>query len=199
MCPRGLGYGPTMNREQLFLRLLQELAALADGISDDFQLLQASGHLRALLLDHDPLMHQMNRDRRLKISFEPSAEDAYTKVVLEDGPVFWAQMDGFSPRLAARPRQSEALKLDGLLAKRAAVVEGEDVSVKDLILQVANVEGGVHPGTPRTDLEQRLSQWSVALRIGGFAAVARTLRGIADVVVQGLEPLAAQVRQDLRS
>lgn len=188
-----------MDRDELFLRLHQELTSTADEIRDEYQLLQASAQLRALLLDNDPLMHQVNRDRRLKVTFEPSAEDAYTTVVLQDGPVFWAQLDGFSPRLAARPRPPEILNLDGLLAKRAAVVGGEDVTVKDLILQVANVEGGVHPGVPRTELERCLSEWSAAIRIGGAAAISRTLRGIADVVVQGLEPLAAQVCQDLRS
>lgn len=184
-----------MNRDDLYLRLVEELQRVVETPGDDFDLLQTSAHLRKLLLDEDPLAHQVNRERRLRLRFVASAEDAYTRLVLEDGPSFWAWMDGFSPRLAVRAKETETLTIDQLLAKRAALVAGHDVSVKDVILQVAHVSGGVHAGTPRTELEHRLAEASQALRVGGVSSISRTLRGIADVVVGGLEPLTDQVRR----
>ncbi len=188
-----------MNRDWLFLRLLEELAQIDGGIGDDFQLLRASATLRQLLVDDDPLMHQVNRERRLKVLFTACVEDAYVALLLEDQPTFWAWMDGFSPRYAPAGTRTESLSLKNLLAKRAALVAGENVSVKDLIAQIANVEGGVHAGTPRTDLQRRLSETNVSIRLEGSGAVARTLRGITDVVVQGLQPLADQIRHGLRA
>lgn len=186
-----------VNRDALYLRLIDELTKTAEQVEDDFSLLQASAHMRKLLLDEDPLMHQVNRERRIKVLFTVCAEDPYTAMVLEDGPVFWAWMDGFSPRWALGGKPTETLKLDGFMSKRAARVAGHDISVKELILQVANVEGGIHAGTPKTEVQQKLTEASAAFRVGGASSVARTLRGIADVLVEGLEPLSARVRQDL--
>lgn len=188
-----------MNRDRLFLRLVEELSRTANGdAQDDFELLQASAHLRKLLLDDDPLMHQVNRERRVKITFRAAKEDDYVALVLSDRPSFWAWMDGFSPRMALRPNASvETLKLDRLLAKRAAVIANHDVSVRDVILQIANVSGGVHFGVPRTDVQRRMAETSEFIQVGGVSSVARTLRGVADVVIDGLEPLTAKVRTDL--
>jgi hypothetical protein len=116
-------------------------------------------------------------------------------MVLGYGPVFWSFMDGFSPRLAARAKKVEALNRAQLLSKRAARVSGQDVTTRDLILQVAHVSGGVHAGSPETDLQRLLAGVSESVRIGGVSAVSRTLRGISDVVVLGLEPLTAEVRR----
>ena len=57
---------------------------------------------------------------------------------------------------------------------------------REVIKQAANVEGGVHAGTPSTDRERLLSEYNAAIRIGGIAALVRALRAIADVVVQSL-------------
>jgi hypothetical protein len=188
-----------MTRDELYVRTLEDVTRIAERPRDEFDLLLASAHLRKLLVDEDPLVHQVNRERRLKLWFEPSAEDAYTVEVMKDDPIFYSPMDGFSPRLDVSPFPvtKETINLPRLLERRVAYVHGQDYSVRDLILQVANVEGGVHAGTPRSEVQKMLATAFPDMLVGGASWAVRCIRGIADVVVLGLEPLTARVRSDL--
>lgn len=178
-----------MDRLELFRRTVHELADIVADPQDEYRMLHSSALLRRLLIDEHPLLHQVNRERQLQIRFEVAAEDDYTRMVLEDGAAFWAPLDGFSPRLAGRPRQPELLKLPEFLARRVARIRGVDISVKAVILQAANVDGGVHAGTARSDLEQLIAEHADFF-VGNTPALVRSLRGIADVVVLALVDLA---------
>ena len=104
-----------------FLRTYQDLASVTHGMPDEYVLLKASGILRQLLLDSHPLLHQVRHGRLERIVFEAAAEDTYIRKVLEDGPRFWAFMDGISLQMALGARVvSEALPLDRFLAKESS-------------------------------------------------------------------------------
>jgi hypothetical protein len=167
--------------DELFLHSVRDLARAAVRVEDEYQMLNVAGVLRKTLLDDHPLVHQVNRSPRRKILFEASSEDTpFVAMILEDGPVFWAWLDALSPVLCTGLKPvTERLTLEQLLKKRAAIVQGHSVSIRELILQIANVAGGVHAGTPKTELEKVLVDASAAIRFGGVSAVERTIRGIA--------------------
>ncbi len=197
--PRPAELEDLMTPDELYLYSIRDLARITVKVEDEYQLLEAAAVLRRLLLDGDPLLHQVNRLRRQRIRFEAGSESTpFVQLVLEDAPTFWSWEDALSPIIGVGlPILVESLTMDQFLGKRAVIVQGHDVTVKDLIRQIANVGGGVHAGTPKSDLEKALQSASLAIRIGGVGAIERTMRGIAAVVVDALIPLADQIRTEL--
>ena len=64
--------------------------------------------LRQLLFDENPLLHQVNRERRFKVMFEVNPISKYPPGLEPDQ--LWS-LEGLSPRLG-RPRPSPPLKLN---------------------------------------------------------------------------------------
>jgi hypothetical protein len=186
-----------MNDDALFDHKLIEVARAAGTPRiNEYMMLTTSAALRLILLDGYPLVHKVNRTRGMQIGFEVCSETTpFVKLVLEDHPVFWALADAISPVLGP-PCITESLGLDPFLAKRAAIVAGHNVSVKGVILQIANVAGGVHAGAPRTDLEKALQEHSELIRLGGIPVVERMIKGIAAVVAEALIPLGERIRAE---
>lgn len=182
-----------MRRDELFRQTVAKLAEIRDGDVDELTLLETSGRLRKLLLDGDPLVHQVNRQRRKRIRYiATDPNDAWSKTILSigDGPMIWFMGAGISPRLASRPSARPiSLTHDQFLALRAARIQGTDIPVKAVILQLANIEGGVHAGTPKTDMERQLAAVNEAFTVGEIGAITATIYGITEVVVHALEPL----------
>lgn len=185
-----------MDRDQLFLQTLEDLRKKTDSEAIDYEMLMSAALLRKLLINGSPLLHEVNRHRREKIRFLVSPEDAYTRMVLEDAPVFWGKYEAISPRLG-QSRAGEEVDLDGFLATRVMLVRSVNVSVQDVIRHVSHLEGAVHAGHPKDDRDALLHAVNAELQVGGVGAVVRTLRGIAAVVLDGLEPLAARIRHEL--
>ena len=180
-----------MDRQALFDQTLLRLDQIVTSDFTAYSALESAGLVRKLLIDSDPLYVQVNRDRRLKVLFEVASKPAYEAAVLADRPMFWAPGGAMSPRLTIIPGfTTEALTRDQFLARRAMQVLSRDVSVKEIVLQLANVEGGVHAGLPKTDAEKRLNQVNASVGIGGMGSVANSMQGIADVVVAALRPLS---------
>lgn len=179
-----------MDRQDLFDHSVRRLAEI---VTDDFtaySALEASALVRKLLIDASPLLHQVNRQRRKRIVFDVAGNAAYEALVMEDKPVFYAPAGGLSPRLAlGMPFQVTPMNLDQFLARRALYVNGHDITVRQVVLQLANVEGGVHAGTPNTEVEKLLNEVNAQLGIGGMGSVAYSMQAIADVVVAALQPL----------
>jgi hypothetical protein len=182
-----------MDRQDLFDHSVRRLKEI---VTDDFtgySALEASALVRKLLIDASPLLHQVNRQRRKRIVFEVAGNVAYEALVMEDKPVFYAPAGGLSPRLASGMSfEVASMKLDQFLAHRALYVNGHDITVRHVVLQLANVEGGVHAGTPNTEVEKLLNEVNAQLGIGGMGSVAYSMQAIADVVVAALQPLTRQ-------
>jgi hypothetical protein len=169
-----------MDRQDLFDQTVRRLAEI---VTDDFaaySALEASALVRKLLIDGSPLLHQVNRQRRKRIAFEVAGNAAYEALVMEDKPVFYAPGGSLSPRLAlGMPFQVTPMNLDQFLAHRALYVNGHEITVRQVVLQLANVEGGVHAGTPNTEAEKLLNEVNTQLGIGGMGSVAYSMQAIA--------------------
>lgn len=183
-----------MRPTELFLFTMADLRKRIEHPQDEYDLLMAAGLLRKLLLDEQPLVHQVNRELRVKLTFCVATNDAYEAVVFEDNPLIYVVNDGIYPPSALPSAVVKEMKLDVFLARRAAFVQGHDVTVKDLIFQLAHVEGAIHAGTPKGDKEKVLAGASDSIRIGGAGMVASTMRGIGRVVLEALSPIEAALR-----
>jgi hypothetical protein len=178
-----------MDRELLFLSTVDDLAnRLAPG-ADEYTLLRSAGLLRQLLTDERALAPAIASRHKVKLSFVVNATPPPWEIVPGLPPFqFWSLNDGLTPTGAASPRPAQ-VDLAGLLGTRVMVVNGHDVTVKDIIRYVAHVEGAVHAGVPKGDVERALAEVSSDLEVAGYSATVAAVRGIGEVVLSGLQPL----------
>lgn len=187
-----------MDRRVLFVRTLDQLSEQADR-ADEYVATRAAGLLRQLLLDGQPLVHTVNRQHRLKLRFTVTDHPLLQKAMEADGPVVRLVLDGVFPGTAPPGYRSRDLSLDDWLAHSAGSYRGGGFSVADVIRYLANVAGGVHAGTPTSQVDEGLAAIGGIVRVQGMSGVARTIRGIARVTQAGLMPLRVAVETDLQT
>ncbi len=179
-----------MDADDLFLNTLKDLEARS-AAADEYEVLLSAGLLRKLLMDGTPLVDVINQVHRLKVRFPINAESPYEHTVLQMRPVYWSLEDGIDPGTDAPPGLQAPVEAsrDQLLRRRVMRVKGHDVTVRDLIDQLAHVEGAVHIGNPQDKRAEVLKEVSRTIYIGGLPAGVRQMRSIARVVARGLIPL----------
>lgn len=159
----------SVERDRLFLETLQDLETRSAGRATEYEVLRSAVLLRELLLDESPLVHQVNRDRKVPITFRANVSDPIWEIAGSPPPSFWARQDGFDPDTAAmRAPQIADLDLPAFLSQVIIVRRGTELTVKDVIRQVAHVLGGVHAGSAQEAEEHALAEVSASFRIGGL-------------------------------
>jgi hypothetical protein len=177
--------------DQLFLHTVDDLKSRLTA-GDPYDVLSASALLRKLLLDGDPLVHQVNRTRRTKLRF--LVVDVKPPV-LSDGtmPSVWIAGDGLDPATDLFRRKGREVTLDRFFGTQVVVSFGRAQTVRDVVLFVANVMGGVHAGAPRTEKEKALTAVTNQLFLGGLSAATSQIGSIGRVALQGMEPLYSAI------
>lgn len=184
-----------MDRDQLFIYTLKELRQrTADGASE-YDLLMSAVPLRKLLADGRSLIQEVNRTRGERVRFLVADHQAYVDMILEDGAVFWAALDGISPRLGPT-RKTREVDTKGWLETRVMRVGADDVSVRDVVSQVANIEGAVHIGEARNEKQRLLKAINEQMKFASADSLARTLVGISAVTLDGMVPLLKRILAD---
>ena len=175
--------------DQLFLDTLKDLEERIVA-EDPYKILGASAVIRRLLLDDQPLIDQVNRAHRLKLSFECTKRWEMPVGVPE--PTLWATQDGFdatAPPFLTR----QTVTLDQLFACVLLTVNGHQFTLREVVLFEANVMGAVHAGPPREEKERALAEINDYFAIGGYRASLRQLCAIGRVVLRGLAALRAAI------
>lgn len=179
-----------MNKDFLFIKTLEDIEKKMKS-KDGYEIFMISGLLRKLLLDDNPLIHQVNQNRKLKISFIVNDRQP---PVGENSLVFWSMEDGFDPNTSV-PHLVKPLEvnIDQLLKRQIMIINGEIITVSNLIKFLTNVQGGVHAGKPKNKKEVALHEIQKYLGIGGLPAGIRSVLSISRVVIKGLEPLRTAI------
>lgn len=183
---------PVQHIDALFLETLKDLEARITQ-QDPYTILGASALIRKLLLDDAPLVDQVNRQHRLKLTFEVTESQA--QVPGMPAPTFYSVQDGIDPATARPGKITKTVNRDQLLSYVLSVVEGRSYTLREIVLFEANVMGGVHAGSPKEDKERVLHALNNQLAIGGYRSSLRQLQAIGRVVVKGLAPLRCAVEQ----
>ena len=174
----------------MFIKTLEDIETRLTSY-DEYEILMVAGLLRKLLLDGDSLMNQVNRGKKLKITF--TINDRKIPQASSD-VVFWSIEDGLDPDtsvpLLCNPKE---VNKDDLLKIPIILSNGKTINIKDLIQHMAHVEGAIHPGIPKSDEEKILKGLGRILGIGGLPVGIRLLKAIARVVLRGLQPLRNEV------
>jgi hypothetical protein len=183
-----------MEPDRLFIETVSDLQRRIEPGTAEYDLLTAAGLLRKLLLDSEPLVHRVNRDRRLKIRYRVNNRQPIWKLAGSPRPVMWSMEGGFDPDSVARSEPVEVSQ-DNLLDSVVMLFKSHEVTVRDLISHAANVRGGVHLGQPHTEKEKALSELASTLEIGGYPAATSVLQAIGRVALKGLAPLRAEIER----
>jgi hypothetical protein len=184
-----------MDVDELFLRTLDDLEQRTL-TNDEYEILMSALLLRKLLLDGTPLIDRVNTIQRLKIRFPMNGESPYERAVHELKPTYWSLEDGIDPNVNQPPGLSAPISAtrDQLLARRVMFVRGSWVTVRDLIDQLAHIEGAVHCSKPEDEREELLQEVARQVYVGGLPAGIRQVRSIGRVVLHGLAPLRRAVK-----
>jgi hypothetical protein len=185
-----------MDDDQLFIETLGDLKPRLEGAPTEYTVLGISTLLRKLILDSPSLVAKVNRSRRLRIRFVVNAHEPVWKTAGFESPVFWSIEDGFDPDTSpphiVTPME---VTLDQLLSRVVMLIEGREITVKDIVSQALYVVGGAHPPrAPKTATEGALE--GTGIWIAGYPAGLRPLLAIGRVIVKGLDPLRQRVEGD---
>lgn len=184
-----------VDRDHLFLETLRDLESRCGGGATEYEVLRSAVLLRQLLLDESPLVHQANRDRKIPITFRVNVRQPIWKIAGSPPPEVWAKQDGLDPETAGAAPEIADIKLSGFLSRVIVISHGVELTVRDVIQQVANILGGVHAGVEQDQRELALAAVSDAFVIGGLDPVTRSLEAVGRVVVRALRPLQIEIER----
>lgn len=171
-------------------------------------LLDVSGVLRRQLLDG--AAHRANRDLGLSFHFRArKLHDAETVIppdsVLRAAGIdpagareeltYWIgeSLDPAVPDNRHHPAEVVTVEVDGWMAHRVGFANGQYLSVRSVIKQVANVQGGIHLSSPKTDMERHLLRTSDVDERAPIGGPVRQIVHVARVTARGLTPLYTQL------
>jgi hypothetical protein len=175
---------------KLFLETLKDIEKRVAS-KDTYEVLLISALIRKLLLDDFPLLDQINRKYKTKISFEiiPSQDALIQK------SEYYIIADMLDPETAPPSKKSQKVSRDQFLKTTVLSICGKRYSIKDIILFEANIMGGIHAGMPEKEKEQALQQVNSIYEIEASRGSLLQLKAIARVVLKALEPLRIQILQ----
>lgn len=182
----------------LFLRTVDECRQVLTA-PDDYSILRSTALLRQLLLDGNRLIDVVNRSRRERVRFLvcDGWDTPYAKEVLSDNPLVFAVADGLHPERNLLPGVPQReFNRDRFLKFPVVYASGNYYTVGDIITHCANVLGGVHVGSPKTNEEEQLSALQ-QFQIGKSPLSLRQLLPILHVVVDSLEALYQRISEEI--
>ena len=179
--------------ERLFLRTLEKLHESVT-TRDPITALDASLHIRKLLIDGHPLVDQVNRMRGFKLVFQ------VTEPLDPGWPAGLIQkslMDGIDPDTCPPHVPRLAVNRDGLLSYLIHKSAGHNFTIREIVLFEANIMGAVHADAPREEKLKALQRMNEFIGDTSDRASLYQLRGVGRVILKGLDELRQAVAADV--
>ena len=174
-----------MDTKNIFLKTIEDLESKSQS-QDWYDMLLLAGLIYKLLYDEHPLVDEINISKP-KVTFVVNDR----LVPSDPSLMFYSIEDGIDPEISV-PHLTKPIEVDrsGLYARPVMVVNGEVITIKDLIRFLRNKQGSVHfDDVSLTAKDKILKEIQASLFIGGVNSGLRLMRAISRVVVKGLEPL----------
>jgi hypothetical protein len=173
--------------DRLFVHTLRDLERRT-AANNEYEVLMSAALLRKLLLDQGRLMDQVNRRYRLELRFRINGVSPFEKQILDMNPTFWALEDALDPDSSLAYAPFDATR-DQFLARRVMRFGGSWITVRDVIDQLANIEGAVHSGRAKDERHRVLQAAGKFYSRDGLPGVVSQVRLIGRITVRGLNPL----------
>ncbi|MFD1703800.1 hypothetical protein ACFSCV_12385 [Methylopila henanensis] len=184
--------------ESRFLWDVEKLRNIC-GSAYESELLDASAILRRLLIDSgNPLLKKIENKIRMKALFtvqdQPGILDfrtlIETKTFGRSCTFFYDNPD--TARLENIPTKS--IRLDAFLSTAIIFTEGTLLNIRQIINYVANVGGGVHQGSPKTDDAKAIHVHAALLHVAGGPYPLQAIYDISKVTLRALTPVEEGVK-----
>ncbi|MEV1290038.1 hypothetical protein [Micromonospora sp. NPDC049679] len=176
-----------MDVDRLFSYTLRDLERRT-AATDEYDVLMSTALLRKLLLDQARLMDQVNRRYRLELRFRISGVSPLEESIWANNPMFWSIEDALDPESPFAYAPYDATR-DQFLARRLMRFGGSWITVRDVIDQLANIEGAVHIGKAKHERHTALQAAGKFYSRDQLPGVVSQLRLIGRITVRGLRPL----------
>lgn len=161
------------------------------GTRSRYELLSIAPLLRKLLLDGASVVDIVRAGRpEVLIEFRvrpwrTPAADAETET-----PPYMLRLGG--PELVGGPEDRSVRTIREFVGTRVGLVEGQGLTIRDVVRYYANFEGGVHFGKPK-DAEQATLSSMAPLLLGHTTGQIEILAHIGQIVVNALTPLCDSI------
>lgn len=184
--------------EVLFLRRCEQLAQLSQ-TADYPNMVDCALYLYQLLIDQHTLVGAVNKNR-LKIIFHARQLKELKLPAGMPQPYARALGMAIDPLAAPGGYPPQAVGLDAFLKLHIMTLDGNKLTVKDVIKYARHVDGGGHydPGVLTGEFAL-LRRFGEEVLIQGAPVAAAQIAPLAWVTLRGLEPLVADVRARQRA
>lgn len=182
-------------QERLYLKTLDDLNSRISS-HDPYEILGASLLIRKLFLDDHPLVDQVNREHKLKFVFNVCLLTPLPPGLAE--PAVYTIQDGLDPDTCRPGKPTSQLGRDQFFRIVVLFRNGIKYTIKDTVLFEANIMGGVHAGTAKSEKEKILKILNEEFSIGGYSTSLRQLQAIGRIVIKALAPLTQRVKSKLK-
>jgi hypothetical protein len=173
--------------DRLFFHTLRDLERRTVA-TDEYEALMSAALLRKLLLDKGRLVDQVNRSYRLDLRFRISGVSPFEQLIWDSNPMFWAIEDALDPESPLAYAPVDATR-DQLLARRVMRFRAKWITIRDVIDQLANVEGAVHVGNAKDERQRAVQAAGRFYSNAGLPGVVSHIKLIGRITVRGLNPL----------
>ena len=181
------------NWEKLFLDTLDDLENRIRS-NNPYEILGVSALIRKLFLDSYPLVDRVNRRHKVKIRFEVT-EGKLLDTLARMGivPSIYSPLDGLDPHTSRPGKKRKLVGRDSFFKQKILVVDGRVFSIREIILFEANIMGGVHVDSPKTEKDKVIDHINKVLGVQGYRFSLRLLQVIGRIVLRALDPLRSEI------
>lgn len=176
-----------MTIDELFVLTLYDIEDRLQPGGKEYDVFMVAGLLRKIFLDETPLIHAVNRPRRIDLRFE------ITDTEPEPGTLGWFPNDTLHPASRLPQHGVVSCNFKQFLRRVVLVADGEKITVHDLIDFLSQNFGAVHATRAVTQKEKPLRDAVWGTRLfgpqGGFPGPVAALRPVARLTLDGLKPL----------
>ena len=182
--------------EELLVNIYNDLRSKIDA-GDKYSFIKASGLIRQLLADAVPLVDQVNKDYKVKITFRTQKNKPKFGNFVDEHGQKWESVIGIT---LINPSHNddqyiEHLKRDAFLKYPVINYSGFDFTVLDIIKISAHVYGGVHSGKIEDQKDYYLDSANKTLSYSdGLNCAIKALGDIAIITIDAIKPLVDAIK-----
>lgn len=186
--------GPeAMLAEWLFVETIDDVRRRSadPGERSRYELLGIAPLLRKLLIDGRPLLNTVRAARQqVPTAFHIRQWSAPKEPQHGESLPYILRLGG--PELIGGPEDPALSNLKQFIRARVGMVQGQPLTVREVVKYYANVEGGVHFGVPEENAQHILSQIAPLL-LGRSTGHIEILAHLGAIVVDALTPLCESI------
>ncbi|WPR73056.1 hypothetical protein SLW70_08045 [Flavobacterium sp. NG2] len=182
--------------EKILLNIICDLQERFEKLTE-YDLLKASGLIRQLIVDTNPIIEQVNKNYKLKIVYRVQKRFKMPAGKIDEDGTIWKPLYGMT-FIAPKEDSSniELLKKDEFFKYELLHYNGESFSVLDIIKICANKYGGIHYDETKNQKELLIDTTHFGLTFNNSSSVLQSMYSIIEICLEAFNPLILQIKSN---